>query len=72
MVHVVVTTAIKMASDELAAIKKAIEQKYGRDVEYQLEVDPHILGGIKLQIDSRLLDGSIENKVSQLERNLVR
>lgn len=70
MTHVVITSAIGLSSEQLEKIKNAISKKYGQDVTYLIAVDPSILGGVQLTINSRLLDGSIKGKIEQLKKQI--
>ncbi len=70
MTHVVITTVIDLSSSQLEAIKTAVSKKYGKDVTYETVINPEILGGIQVAIDSRFLDGSVKAKVDQLKKQI--
>jgi F-type H+-transporting ATPase subunit delta len=70
MTNVTITTVVDLTAAQLTQIKKAIEKKYGSDVEYTAVVDSKILGGVQITIGSRQLDGSLINKFDQLRRKL--
>jgi|GEM_PF-1038390 len=70
MMRVVITTAIEMTAAQLERVKKATLKKYGKDLSYDVVVDPSILGGIQIAFNSHLLDGSLKTKIEQLQNGL--
>lgn len=64
--RVVITTAVPASAQHVSKVKKAVTAKYGSNVTFETKVDPNIIGGIQIALDSRLLDGSIRNEVEQL------
>jgi F-type H+-transporting ATPase subunit delta len=65
------TTAYELSDDEAAGIVKKIEQSSGRSVEATRSVDPHLIGGIVLQIGSRRLDASVRGRLDGLRHELT-
>jgi len=60
-----VTSAQALNEDQLGAIRRALKQATGNDVFIQTRVDSSLLGGLVVQIGSRMVDNSLR---SQLER----
>jgi F-type H+-transporting ATPase subunit delta len=71
MTNVLITTAIKLTSAQVSKITKAVEKKYGSDLNVTAKVDPSILGGIVLTVNSRQLDNSIQTKLNQVKQILI-
>lgn len=71
MMTVTITTAVKLTPKQLGSIQTAVEKKYGKKVEYVQEVDPTVLGGIRVLIGSTMIDRTIQSKLTQLRSQLV-
>jgi F-type H+-transporting ATPase subunit delta len=67
-----VTTAVKLTSGQLVGVQKALAQALGQEPEITTEVDPAILGGIKVKVGSRLYDASLKTKLDTLKFALKR
>ncbi len=71
MLKVTATTAIQLSSAQLSKLQKGVEAKYNQKVEVKTIVDPSILGGVVLTIDSRQLDSSVKGKLQVLKQQLL-
>jgi F-type H+-transporting ATPase subunit delta len=61
-----VITAHPLSGGQIAALKKQLRARAGRDVTIDAQVDPDILGGIVVRIGSRQIDASIRTKLNRL------
>jgi len=59
------TTSKKLENDKLKEIEKIISKKINCKVKLKKKVDPQIIGGIIIQIDSFMIDNSIKSKLSE-------
>jgi F-type H+-transporting ATPase subunit delta len=67
-----VTTALPLSAAQAKGVAAALRQSLGRDPEIETRVDPAILGGIKVQVGSRLFDASLKSKLDSLKFALKR
>ena len=67
-----VTTAIPLTAAQAKGVAQALRQALGKDPEIETRVDPAILGGIKVQVGSRLFDASLKSKLDSLKFALKR
>ena len=67
-----VTTAIPLSAAQSKGVATALRSALGKDPEIETRVDPSILGGIKVQVGSRLYDASLKSKLDQLKFALKR
>jgi len=67
-----VTTAIALSPAQSKGLAAALRQALGKDPEIETRVDPAILGGIKVQVGSRLFDASLKSKLDSLKFALKR
>ncbi len=55
------------ASSELVA---NLKEKYGSDLTAEFIVNPELLGGMRVRVGSDVWDGTVRNRLEQLERQL--
>jgi F-type H+-transporting ATPase subunit delta len=67
-----VTTATPLTDAQRQGVAAALRQSLGKDPEIETRVDPAILGGIKVQVGSRLFDASLRTKLDSLKFALKR
>lgn len=61
-----VTSAHPLDAGQVAALKKQLRTKVGRDVAVTQKVDPAILGGLVVKIGSQMIDSSIRTRLNSL------
>ena len=59
------TTSKNLENEKLKKIEKIISQKIDCKVKLNKKVDPQIIGGIIIQIDSFMIDNSVRSKLSE-------
>lgn len=65
-------TAVQLEPAKQAALKKALQEKAGRDIELEFCIDPNILGGLVLAIGDKILDSSLRAQLGILQEILRR
>ncbi len=55
---------------DIKDIVEKLEEHFGSKVMVKHKIDPSLLGGFKLMIDSRMLDCSIKSKLNAIQRQL--
>lgn len=58
-----VTTAVPLTQAQSKGVAAALRTALGKDPEIETRVDPALLGGIKVQVGSRLFDASLRSKL---------
>ena len=61
-----VTSAKKLTEKQMAGIKAALKKVTGSDVDVEAKIDPDLLGGLVVQVGSRMVDSSIRSKLQRL------
>ena len=61
----------ELTKKEKLDIQLAFEKKLGQKVEFTIKQDPSLLGGIKVLIDGKIYDGSLQNKLAMLKKELI-
>ncbi len=67
-----VRSAADLPEASRAEIRSALERLHGKKVLLSVEVDPALLGGITVEIEGRVYDGSVRTQLAHLSRALVR
>ena len=49
---------------------KKLEAVTGKQIDLRIKVDPKVLGGVRLELDGRQIDGTVQNQLEQLRRQL--
>jgi len=65
-----VRSAHKLNEQEIAQLRKTLEQKFGKRVEVRVETDPALLGGFVAQIGSEIFDASVVGKIHKFRDQL--
>ena len=65
-------SAVALTAAQSKGVAAALRQSLGKDPEITTRVDPAILGGIKVQVGSRLFDASLKSKLDSLKFALKR
>jgi F-type H+-transporting ATPase subunit delta len=61
-----VTVAQPLSDAHAATLKEALDTMTGKHVKLAVEVDPSLLGGLKVKIGSRLVDASLKTKLNSI------
>ena len=65
MAHVTSAVALKEAEKE--RLRQGLEASFGKKVALQCSLDRTLLGGIRVEIEGKVIDGSIRNKLQQIK-----
>ena len=66
-----VTSAAALPAAELDAIKAALKQRFGREVEVETDLDPSLIGGAVIDAGDVVIDGSLRGKLERLQATLA-
>ena len=72
LLPVTVTSAIDLDEGLVNDIGKRIEEQTDRRVELSSNVDPEVLGGLKVQVGNMVLDGTVRNRLERLRKQVAR
>ena len=67
-----VTSAVALTEAQVSGVAAALRQWLGKDPEITTQVDPSILGGLKVRVGSRLFDSSLKSRLDALRFTLRR
>ena len=65
-----VETASELDSTTSSELIANLKKKYGSDLSAEFIVNPVLLGGLRVRVGSDVWDGTVRNRLEQLERQL--
>lgn len=66
-----VTVAAPIDSAQLERLEKALSKTYGQALNLNVEIDPTVLGGVKVQVSGEIIDGSVATRLNQARMQLA-
>lgn len=67
MVH----AARELTRDEQDRLAQALSRQYSTDVHLQVVVDPSLVGGLRVEIDDDVIDGTVVSRLDEAQRRLA-
>jgi F-type H+-transporting ATPase subunit delta len=65
-----VRSAVELSAEQQERLAGVLARIYGREITVHLEVDPHLLGGLVIQVGDEVIDGSAAGHLDDLNRRL--
>ena len=62
-----IKTAVPLDEDQLARLKSILEKKLGSKVKMKPAIDKTMLGGIKIEFEDKVIDGSLDKQLSDIK-----
>jgi len=66
VIRVQVATAQEFSSDDRSRLANRLTEALGRRVKLEERLDPGLLGGVRLEVDGRVIDGTLRAKLEGL------
>jgi F-type H+-transporting ATPase subunit delta len=66
-----VRSAVALTPDQQTRLAASLRRIYGRDIALQVEVDRDLLGGLVVQIEDDVIDGSVASRLAAAARGLT-
>ncbi|MFC8359466.1 F0F1 ATP synthase subunit delta [Streptomyces griseorubiginosus] len=67
----VVTSAVPLSDRQKQRLGGALAKLYGRQMHLNLDVDPEVLGGIRVQVGDEVINGSIADRIEDAGRRVA-
>ena len=71
--QVLITTASSLPEEEMEKLRAVVEKSFkDTKFEYSTRVNPDLIGGFVIDVDSTRMDASVSGELAQLRQNLLR
>jgi F-type H+-transporting ATPase subunit delta len=67
----VIESAFPIGEDEVNALVAALAQRFGRRLRPAVQVIPELIGGVRVIVGDRVLDGSVRAQLNQMQSALT-
>jgi F-type H+-transporting ATPase subunit delta len=68
--HAVVSSAVELDASSQSEIESNLRSRFGKDTTFSFQVQPALLGGIRIKLGSDVWDGSIRGRLDNLRKTL--
>ncbi len=68
--HVTAASAQPLSDDDQARLNARLEAALGRPVQLEERIDPSLIGGLRIEVDGHVLDGSLRARMTSLRKQL--
>lgn len=65
------TSAVTLTAEQTERLHQKLETVTGKKIDLKTRVDPAVLGGIRLDIEGTELDGTVQNRLAGLKKNIA-
>jgi len=65
-----IASAFPLGESELAALKSALERRFGKRIETTVSVDSSLIGGAKIVVGDTVIDGSVAGELQAMANHL--
>ena len=69
--HAVIESAADLESSEKSTITRTVRAKYGADVTTDYKTNPALIGGLRIQVGSDVINASVLSRLDRLANDLA-
>ena len=66
-----VTVAAPLSEGQLQRLGSALEKSYGQALQLNIELDPTLIGGVRVQVADQIIDGSLSSRLNEARLQLA-
>ena len=67
-----VTSAVALTEGEKNKLIEKLSRKFGRTIHLECAVDPSLLGGLVVNVDGKVIDGSLKHRLQEIKEVMNR
>ena len=64
-------SAVALTKEQTVRLQEKLEAVTGKQIDLKTKIDPAVLGGIRLEIEGTELDGTVQNRLANLRKNIA-
>jgi F-type H+-transporting ATPase subunit delta len=72
LLPVTITSAVELDEKMAKDIGRRIEEQTGQKVELTTNVDPDVLGGLRMQVGNMIMDATVRSRLERLRKQVAR
>lgn len=65
-----VTSAVALDEDQKKALTEKLKKVSGKEISLETKVNPNVLGGLKVELEGKELDGTVSGRLGDISRKL--
>jgi F-type H+-transporting ATPase subunit delta len=66
-----VTVASPLSAAQQKRLEDTLSKAYNAQIKLNVQLDPTIIGGVKIQIDGEIIDGTLSSRLNQARLQLA-
>lgn len=66
-----IISAMPISDAQVGGLRTALETKYSRKVNTQVEVDPHLIGGVRIVVGDKVIDATVRGRLDAMAAALA-
>lgn len=65
-----IESAVALTDEQLQSLKAALARHFGKTIEATVSVNPALIGGARITVGDRVIDGSVQGKLTTMANDL--
>jgi F-type H+-transporting ATPase subunit delta len=66
-----VFSAKPLSDERISELTEKLSKKFNKQIEVKVEVDPALIGGIKIRVCGHLIDGTVKKQLDEIKKNML-
>jgi F-type H+-transporting ATPase subunit delta len=66
-----VVAALPLDEGQRSRLTEALRRTYGRDIRVNVDVDPDVVGGLRVQVGGEVVDGTVSTRIDEARRRFA-
>lgn len=66
-----IVSAVELTDDEKQGLREALTKQFGAKLIFHFEVDPSLMGGLRVRVGDKLIDTSVSSRLASLRESVA-